>query len=65
MKLEKQESVYRASLDVSEYDYLEVTQAGDMRITIKFLDTRWRTVPETIRMLEAIIRELKTLPTNL
>ena len=61
MKIEKAETTYRASLDVSEYDYLEVVQALDGRITIKFLDQRWRTVPDTIKMLEEIITELKTL----
>lgn len=61
MKIEKAETTYRASLNVSEYDYLEVVKAEDDRITIKFLDTRWRTIPETIKMLEEIVKNLKTL----
>ncbi len=61
MKIEKIETTYRAQLKASEYDYLEVIKNEDERITIKFLDTRWRTKEETISMLQEIIVALKTL----
>ena len=60
-KLEKIETKYTVQLDASDYDFLEVVQDVDNNITIKFLDTRWRTIPETISMLEEIIKNLKTL----
>lgn len=61
LKLIKHETVYRVELDVSQYDYLEVTQAQDGRITIKFLEQRWRTPNETIQMLEEICSLLKNI----
>jgi len=61
MKIEKAETTYRIQLKASEYDYLEVVEDMNKRITIKFLDTRWRTVKETTKMLEEIIEQLKTL----
>ena len=64
MKIEKVETTYRVQLEASEYDYLEVVQDSDKRITIKFLDTRWRSIEETIKMLAKIIDQLKTLIPN-
>lgn len=61
LQIQKAETTYRIDLDVSSYDFLEVVQALDKRITIKFLDTRWRTVEDTIELLEEIIGQLKTL----
>jgi hypothetical protein len=61
MKFEKSHTTYTAQLKASEYDFLKVVQDNDKRITIKFLDTRWRTIPETIAVFQKIIKELKTL----
>ena len=61
MKIEKIETTYHVQLEASDYDFLEVVQSEDKRITIKFLDTRWRTIPQTISILEEIIENLKTL----
>lgn len=61
MEIEKVETTYRVQLNASEYDFLEVVQDEEGRITIKFLDTRWRTVEETIKMLAEISENLKTL----
>ncbi len=61
--IEKSETHYRVGLDVSDYDFLEVIQDDlDKRITIKFLDTRWRTTKQTIKMLEEVIDVLKNNP---
>ncbi len=62
MKIEKAETTYRVELNASEYDFLEVVQDMEGRITAKFLETRWRTIPETISMFEEIIAALKTIP---
>ena len=62
MELIKSETTYRASLKASEYDFLEVVQAVDGRITVKFLDTRWRSTEETIAVFQEIIAELKRIP---
>ena len=59
--IEKIETTYNIRLNASEYDFLEVVQDQSGRITIKFLDTRWRTIEETIEMLEEIIENLKKL----
>lgn len=64
MKIEKIETKYSAQLKSSAYDFLEVVQDMDGRITIKFLDTRWRTVEETILLLKEIAEHLATLPDN-
>lgn len=61
LQIQKAETTYRIDLGVSSYDFLEVVQALDKRITIKFLETRWRTVEDTIELLEEIIGQLKTL----
>lgn len=61
MKIEKKETTYWAQLNASEYDFLEVVEDMDKRITIKFLDTRWRTKEETISVFEEIIKALKSL----
>ena len=55
MKIEKTETHYQIQLKVSEYDYLKVVADTSGRITINFLDTRWRTPQETIDMLKEII----------
>lgn len=62
LKLEKQETTYYAVLDVSKYDHLEVVEDIEGRITIAFNDKRWRTVEDTIKVLEEIIQILKTKP---
>jgi len=61
MKIEKVETTYRAELNASEYDYLEVVRDESNRITVKFLDTRWRTITETVAVFQEIIDALKTL----
>ncbi len=61
LRIIEQSKVYHMELDASEYDFLEVVEGENRRITIKFLDTRWRTIPETVSMLEEIIAALKTL----
>lgn len=61
MDIEKVETTYHAQLKASDYDTLEVVQDMDKRITVKFLDTRWRTIPETIALFQEIIAALKTL----
>lgn len=66
LKLIKHETVYRVELDISQYDYLEVTQAQDGRITVKFLEQRWRTPIETILLLKEICSLLENInPTTL
>ena len=62
MKIEKVETTYHMQLKASEYDFLEVVQDMEGRITVKFLDTRWRTVKETIALFEEIAKNLKTIP---
>lgn len=62
LKFEKSESIYRCCLDLSEYDYLEVTQDEYGRITAKFLDVRWRTVKETQKLFREIADTLDSLP---
>ena len=62
LEMEKAETHYRVQLDASRYDYLEVIVDENEQITIKFLDTRWRTPQETIDMLEEVVAMLKTLP---
>ena len=42
-------------LKASEYDFLEVEQDIEGRITCKFLDTRWRTKEETIAHIKEAI----------
>lgn len=64
LRVEKSETHYRVELDASEYDFLEVVMAQDERITIKFLDTRWRTVEETTSMLREIIEALEGFGTT-
>lgn len=54
----KTSTTYNISLKASPYDFLEVVQGTDGRITIKFLDTRWRTRAETIAMLKEVIEHL-------
>lgn len=61
MKIEKVETTYRVQLNASEYDFLEVVEDMDKRITVKFLDARWRTKEESISMFEEIVAVLKTL----
>ena len=61
MKIQKVETTYHVNLNVSDYDSLEVIQATDSRITIKFLEQRWRTIDETVKMLKEVIKNLKTL----
>ena len=58
MKIEKTETHYQVQLKASEYDFLEVVADMQGRITIKFLETRWRTPNETINMLKEIIGAL-------
>lgn len=61
--LEKTNTLYTAKLKASEYDFLEVNMsAHDGRITIKFMDSRWRTKEETISMLKELIVQIRTLP---
>ena len=60
MKFEKSHTTYTANIKTSEYDFLEVVQDEDKRITVKFLDSRWRTIDETITVFQEIIKELKT-----
>lgn len=62
LKIEKAEKVYRCNLAVSDYDYLEIAQAPDNRITVKFLDTRWRTPNETKKLFLEIAETLNSLP---
>ena len=62
MKIEKVETTYHMQLKASEYDFLEVVQDREGSITLKFLDTRWRTVKETIALFEEIAKNLKTIP---
>lgn len=59
MKLQKVETKYHTQLKVSDYDFLEVVEDTEGQITIKFLDTRWRTKKETIEMLKEVIDLLK------
>ena len=60
--MKKEETKYTAQLEASEYDFLEVIQsAHDNRITIKMLDTHWRTKEQTIAVLKEIITQLETL----
>lgn len=61
LKIEKTETTYQMQLHASEYDFLEVVEDIDKRITIKFLDSRWRTKEKTISMLQEIIEALKSL----
>lgn len=58
-KLEKTETHYHALLKASEYDFLDLIESPDGRITIKILDSRWRTKKETITLLEEIIDLIK------
>jgi len=55
MKIERTETHYEIQLKASEYDYLKVVADTSGRITINFLETRWRTPQETIDMLKEII----------
>lgn len=63
--MEKTEThyTYTAKLRQSEYDDLDVVMAEDGRITMKFNDSRWRTVEDSISILEEMISQIKTLPT--
>lgn len=54
---------YTAKLKQSKYDDLDVVMAENGRMTMKFNDTRWRTVEDSISLLEEMISQLKTLPT--
>lgn len=59
MKIEKIETHYRVNLNVSEYDFLEIISNTQGRITIKFLESRWRTPKETIKLLKEIINTIE------
>lgn len=61
MTLKKVETKYTSRMQASEYDYLEVTQDTDKYITVKFLDTRWRTKEETIALFREAITLLEQL----
>ncbi len=62
--MNKAETKYVEQLKASDYDFLEVVRSEDGygRITIKFMETRWRTVDETVSMLQEVIEKLKLLP---
>lgn len=62
LEFEMSESKYRCCLDLSEYDYLEVTQAEDGRILVKFQDIRWRSIEDTQKLFREIADTLDTLP---
>ena len=59
MKIQKTTTKYWAQLKASDYDTLEVEEDLEGRITIKFLETRWRTKKETIDMLNELIDLLR------
>lgn len=61
MKLNKVETTYHAQLKASEYDFLEVVRNEHGQMTVKFLDTRWRSKEETIALFKEIIAELETI----
>ncbi len=61
MKLQKSETTYRAQLKASEYDYVEAVINEHGRMTVKFLDTRWRSKEETIAVFKEIIAALESL----
>jgi len=62
LKLSKSEQIYTCQLDLSNYDHLTVTVAGDKRIKCTWNDMRWRTVKETQELFKEIIEVLNTLP---
>lgn len=59
MKLQKYTTKYWNQLKASDYDTLEVEEDFEGRITIKFLENRWRTKEETIALLNEVIDLLK------
>lgn len=62
MKIIKAETIYHAELKTSEYDFVEVTKSEeDGRIQVRFLDSRWRSINETIEMFEDLVKNLRTL----
>jgi len=61
MKIIKVHTTYHVELKTSEYDFAEVVKDEDGRITVKFLEGRWREIDETIEMFKEIIENLKKL----
>jgi hypothetical protein len=59
MKIPQISTKYWVQMKASGYDSLEVEEDLEGRITIKFLDSRWRTKEETIAMLEEVISLIK------
>ena len=59
--MKKETTKYSAQLKASEYDFLEVEEDEEGRITCKFLDTRWRTKKETVAVLKEVIAQIETL----
>lgn len=53
--MELTEKHYWAQLKASEYDTLDVVEDREGRITIKLLESRWRTKEETINLLKEVI----------
>lgn len=64
LQLETQETHYRVELDSSEYDFFEVVQALEGKITVKFNEGRWRSVEETIDVFEEMLAILKDWKNN-
>lgn len=60
-EMKKTSIKYFDYLETSEYVTLEVEQDTDDRITIKLFESRWRTIPETIAMLQCAIKKLEEL----
>ena len=54
-KIEKTETRYHMQLESSGYDFVDIVVDTAGRITVKFLDTRWRTPEETIAVFKEII----------
>jgi hypothetical protein len=42
--------------NISEYDYCDVVEDEGGRIKIKFQEERWRTIEETVKMLDEMKR---------
>ena len=59
--IEKTETHYHLQLKASEYDFLDIIEGNDGRIKISFLDSRWRSIEETTKMLKEIIDALPQL----
>jgi len=59
--MKKTETHYHHDLSMTEYDFLDVVEDTEGRITVKFLDTRWRTKAETIAVFKEIIAQISKM----